>query len=95
MPISINNNFYVDKNGDCGGSGSANFGSGYFGGLGCGTLNAANGTISKDLTVDGPLTVKGVTTTTNLTLKGSKMSFLNGRSSLSVIGGVSLTNKTI
>lgn len=91
--ISINNNFYVTKSGGAGG-GSANFGYGGFGGLSCGTLKANDGNI-KGLTVDGPLTVKGLTTTMNLTLKGSKMLFLNGSSSLSVIGGVALTNETI
>ena len=91
--ISINNNFYVTKSGGAGG-GSANFDYGGFGGLSCGTLKANDGNI-KGLTVDGPLTVKGLTTTMNLTLKGSKMLFLNGSSSLSVIGGVALTNETI
>ena len=54
--ISINDHFYVTKSGGVGGT-SANFGSGYFGGLGCGGLNVNGVGAFETLTVSGMSTL--------------------------------------
>ena len=68
-PISISDNFYVDANGNCGGS-SANFGSGYIGGFGCGSLNASGMGTFESLNVSGKINAKSIETIAGIRIHG-------------------------